>query len=97
MKGGMHAGIVAASAIADGDFSKDRLKEYDKNIRDDIGHEIDKYLKVKDYALSLSDEELDSVADAFQDVEFEKVSTTELVKNLIKVSPKALLKLGKLL
>ena len=97
MKGGMHAGIVAASAIADGDFSKDRLKEYDKNIRDDIGHEIDKYLKVKDYTLSLSDEELDSVADAFQDIEFEKVSTTELVKNLIKVSPKALLKLGKLL
>nr|WP_302578527.1 NAD(P)/FAD-dependent oxidoreductase [Methanobrevibacter arboriphilus] len=97
MKGGMHAGIVAAGAIADGDFSKDRLKEYDKNIRDDIGHEIDKYLKVKDYALSLSDEELDSVADAFQDIEFEKVSTTELVKNLIKVSPKALLKLGKLL
>lgn len=97
MKGGMHAGIVAASAIADGDFSEDRLKEYDKNVRDDIGHEIDKYLKVKDYALSLSDEELDSVADAFQDVEFEKVSTTELVKNLIKVSPKALLKLGKLL
>lgn len=97
MKGGMHAGIVAAGAIADGDFSEDRLKEYDKNIRDDIGHEIDKYLKVKDYALSLSDEELDSVADAFQDIEFEKVSTTELVKNLIKVSPKALLKLGKLL
>lgn len=97
MKGGMHAGIVAASAIAGGDFSEDRLKEYDKNVRDDIGHEIDKYLKVKDYALSLSDEELDSVADAFQDIEFEKVSTTELVKNLIKVSPKALLKLGKLL
>lgn len=97
MKGGMHAGIVAAGAIADGDFSEDRLKEYDKNIRDDIGHEIDKYLKVKEYALSLSDEELDSVADAFQDIEFEKVSTTELVKNLIKVSPKALLKLGKLL
>jgi digeranylgeranylglycerophospholipid reductase len=97
MKGGMHAGIVAANAIADGDFSEDRLKEYDKNVRDDIGHEIDKYLKVKDYALSLSDEELDSVADAFQDIQFEKVSTTELVKNLIKVSPKALLKLGKLL
>ncbi|OQD58196.1 dehydrogenase [Methanobrevibacter arboriphilus JCM 13429 = DSM 1125] len=97
MKGGMHAGIVAAGAIADGDFSEDRLEEYDKNIRDDIGHEIDKYLKVKDYALSLSDEELDSVADAFQDIQFEKVSTTELVKNLIKVSPKALLKLGKLL
>lgn len=97
MKGGMHAGIVAANAISDNDFSEKRLKEYDSNVRDDIGHEIDKYLKVKDYALSLSDKELDSVADAFQDIKFEKVSTTELVKNLIKVSPKALLKLGKLL
>jgi len=97
MKGGMHAGQTAANAISEGDFSKENLKSYDKNVRDDIGYEINKYLKVKDYALSLSDEELDSVAEAFQDIKFEKVSTTELVKNLVKVSPKALLKLGKLL
>ena len=57
---------------------------------------ISNYLKVKDYMLTLSDSELDSIAEAFQDVEFEKVSTTELVKKLIKVSPKALIKLGKL-
>jgi digeranylgeranylglycerophospholipid reductase len=95
MTGGMHAGITAAEAIAEDDFSEKRLKQYDKDVRDDIGHEIDKYLKVKDFALSLSDEELDSVAIAFQDIEFEKVSTTELVKSLVKVSPKALLKLGK--
>ncbi|MBZ9571006.1 NAD(P)/FAD-dependent oxidoreductase [Methanobrevibacter sp. TMH8] len=97
MKGGMHAGKVAANAIADEDFSEKYLKQYDKNVREDIGDEISKYLKVKDFALSLSDEELDSVADAFQDIQFEKVSTTELVKNLIKVNPKALLKLGKLI
>ena len=97
MKGGMHAGIVAAEAISKGDFSEDSLKIYDKNVRDDIGGEISKYLKVKDFALSLSDEELDSVADAFQDIKFEKVSTTELVKNLVKVNPKALIKLGKLI
>ena len=97
MTGGMHAGIVAGEAIADGDYSEKRLKQYDKNVREAIGDEIDKYLKVKDYALSLSDEELDSVAKAFQDIEFKKVSTTEIVKNLVKVSPKALVKLGKLL
>jgi len=97
MTGGMHAGKVASEAIADEDYSEERLKQYDKNVRDDIGHEIDKYLKVKDFALSLSDEELNSVAKAFQDIEFKKVSTTELVKNLVKVSPKALLKLGKLI
>jgi digeranylgeranylglycerophospholipid reductase len=97
MTGGMHAGKVASEAIADNDYSAKRLKQYDKDVRSDIGDEIDKYLKVKDYALSLSDSELDSVAIAFQDIDFEKVSTTELVKNLVKVSPKALLKLGKLI
>ncbi|MDD4594927.1 MAG: NAD(P)/FAD-dependent oxidoreductase, partial [Methanobacteriaceae archaeon] len=51
---------------------------------------------VKDYLLSLNDKELNSVANAFQDIEFEKANTEELVKNLIKVSPKAVLKLGKL-
>ena len=97
MKGGMYAGKTAANAISNGNFSEKELKKYDKSIRDDIGAEIDKYLKVKDFALSLSDEELDAVADAFQDIEFEKVSTTEIVKNLVKVNPKALLKLGKLI
>ena len=73
-----------------------RLMEYERDCRERIGKEPDRYLKVKDYMLTLSDSELDSIAEAFQDVEFEKVSTTELVKKLIKVSPKALIKLGKL-
>lgn len=97
MKGGYYAGKAAASAVAKMDFSEKALKEYDESIRADIGPEINKYLKVKEYLLSVSDEELDSIADAFQDIDFEKVSTTELVKSLVKVSPKALLKLGKLI
>ena len=43
----------------------------------------------------LSVEELDSIAHAFEGESFEKISTTEIVKKLIKISPKALLKLGK--
>jgi len=96
MKGGMLAGRVAAAAISEGDVTAKRLAEYEKLCREELGDEIEMYLKVKDYMLTLSDGELDSIAEAFQDVEFEKVSTTELVKKLIKVSPKALLKLGKL-
>ena len=34
-------------------------------------------------------------AHAFEGESFEKISTTEIVKKLIKISPKALLKLGK--
>ena len=96
MTGGMLAGRVAAAAVSEGDVSKKRLSEYERLCREEIGKEIDRYLKVKNYMLTLSDSELDSIAEAFQDVEFEKVSTTELVKKLIKVSPKALIKLGKL-
>ena len=61
-----------------------------------MGHDMDKYAKVCDYLWSLSDEELNSIAHAFQDMEFTKVSTTELVKAVIKVQPKAALKLGKM-
>ncbi|MBU4534519.1 MAG: NAD(P)/FAD-dependent oxidoreductase [Euryarchaeota archaeon] len=96
MTGGMIAGKLAAEAISEGDLSRKKLKKYEDECQEAIGKSINKYLKVKDYMLTLNDGELDSIAEAFQDVEFEKVSTTELVQKLVKVSPKALLKLGKL-
>jgi digeranylgeranylglycerophospholipid reductase len=96
LEAGKYAGEVAAEAIKEGDCSKKRLKEYEKICKTEIGDSFNKYFKTKEYMLSLSDEELDSIAEAFQDYEFEKISTSELVKLLIKVSPKALLKLGKL-
>ena len=97
MTGGMYAGKVAAEAIAAGDCSKKFLKKYDEEVRKELKSEIDKYKKPQEFLLSLSDDELNDIAKAFQDVNFEKISTTELIKNLVKVSPKALLKLGKLI
>lgn len=96
MTGGMYAGQVAAKAIAEDNCSSKFLKQYKKLVEDDMGDEMHKYFKVTDYLMSLSDEELDKIADAFQDVEFTKVSTSQLIKSLIKVSPKAVVKLGKL-
>jgi len=96
MTGGMIAGQVAADAIKDKDYSKKRLTEYKDKAKTEIGDSFIKYLKAKEYLLSLSDEELDSIADAFQDAELDSINTSELIKLLIKVSPKALLKLGKL-
>ena len=95
MTGGMYAGQVAAEAIKKGDCSAKFLKKYDKLVRDDIGDEIKKYAVVQDYMLGLKDEDLDKIAHEFVDVDFSKVSTTQLVKSLIKVSPSAALKLGK--
>lgn len=96
MQGGLIAGEVAAAAVKDGDTSEKRLSEYDKRCKKEIGDSFNKYMKSRDYLESLSDEELDSIAKAFNETEFERISTTELIKVLVKVSPKALLKLGKM-
>jgi len=96
MQGGRIAGQIAAAAINDDNFSAKRLFEYDKRCQEEIGDSFKKYMKARDYLDSLSDEELDSIANAFNETEFERISTKELLKVLIKVSPKALLKLGKL-
>ena len=61
-----------------------------------MGDDMQKYTKVCDYLWTLDDDDLNSIAHAFQDMEFTKISTTELVKAVIKVQPKAALKLGKL-
>jgi len=96
MLGGRIAGQVAAQAVADGDYSHKNLKVYDKLCEDELGESFKKYLKAKEYLLSLSDEELDDIADVFKDSDFETINTSEMVRKLIKISPKALLKLGKL-
>ena len=96
LEAGMYAGEVAAAAVKDEDYSEKSLMEYQEKCKNEIGNSFDKYLKTKDYMLSLSDSDLDSIAKAFQNTEFENISTKELIKLLIKVSPKALLKLGKL-
>lgn len=96
MQAGLYAGEVAAAAIKQGDYSENNLKKYQDRCEESINIKFKRDLKVKDYLLSLSDEELDSIAEAFQDIEMDNINTAELIKNLVKVSPKALLKLGKL-
>jgi digeranylgeranylglycerophospholipid reductase len=96
MIGGMHAGIVAAEAIVEKDYSEKRLQQYDKNVREAIGNEIDKCLKIKNFVFSLSDSELNSIAKTFKDTDFKKVNNIEIIKNLVKFSPKSLIKLSKL-
>lgn len=96
MTGGRIAGEVAAKAIKNGFWSAKDFKEYKKRCQEEVGDSFKKYLKTKEYMLSLSDEELDSIAEAFQETDFDVINTSELIKKLVKVSPKALLKLGKI-
>lgn len=96
MQSGRIAGEVAANAIENVNWSFESLKEYEKRFHDEIGNSLKKYLKAKEYLLSLSDEELDSIAKAFQESEFENIGPSVLLKKLVNISPKAMLKLGKL-
>ncbi len=96
MLGGRIAGQVAAQAVIEGDYSEKSLEIYEELCENEVGKSFEKYLKAKNYLLSLSDEELDQIAEAFQDSDFESINTAEMIRKLVKISPKALLKLGKL-
>jgi digeranylgeranylglycerophospholipid reductase len=87
---------VAAQAVIEGDYSEKSLEIYEELCEAELGKSFEKYLKAKNYLFSLSDEELDQIAEAFQKSDFETINTAEMVRKLVKISPKALLKLGKL-
>ena len=93
MRAGDIAGEVAAKAVAWGDVSEKKLNEYEKRWREQMGKRFKRYLKAKEVFLSMSDEELDQLAKALQEVEFEKISLTDMLKVLMKVSPKLMWKL----
>ena len=78
------------------DYSKKNLKEYVNLTEENIGKNYDKYKKAKEYLLSLDDDELNKIAHEFVKVDVDEISPKTLIKLLIKVSPTALLKLGKL-
>ncbi|MEN4007071.1 MAG: NAD(P)/FAD-dependent oxidoreductase [Methanobacterium sp.] len=96
MQAGLIAGEVAANAIENGNCSHKNLEEYEKRFQEEIGNSFKKYLKAKEYFLSLSDKELDSIAKAFQGSDFEHISPSTLLNKLVNISSKAMLKLGKL-
>ncbi len=96
LESGVYAGIVAADAIESGDYSAKNLKEYVKLTDENIGKGYDKYKKAKEYLLSLNDDELNDIAHEFVKQDINEINPKTMVKLLIKVSPKALLKLGKL-
>jgi digeranylgeranylglycerophospholipid reductase len=96
MQGGLIAGEIAAAAVKEGDTSEKRLSNYDERCEKEIGDSFNKYMESRKYLKSLSYEEFDLIVKAFNETEFERISTAELLKVLVKVSPKALLKLGTL-
>jgi digeranylgeranylglycerophospholipid reductase len=97
MRAGDIAGEVAAKAAASGDVSEKKLEEYEKRWRELLEKKLQRYLKAKEVLLGMSDEELDKLAIALRGVEFEKISLTDMLKVFMKVSPKLMWKLKRLM
>jgi len=93
MRAGNIAGEVVAKAVKDGDTSEKRLNEYEKRWREKMGKRLEKYLKAKDVFLSLSDRELDELAETLSKVKFDKISVMGMIRVLVKKHPKLLWKL----
>jgi digeranylgeranylglycerophospholipid reductase len=97
MRAGTIAGEVAAKAVGEGDPSEKRLMEYEKRWREKMWKRLNRYLKAKEVLLELKDEEMDELAKALREVEFDRISLMEMLKTLVKANPKLLWKLKGLL
>lgn len=93
MRAGNIAGEVAAKAVAEGNTSEKRLMEYDRRWRKLMEKRLERYLRAKEVLLSMSDEEMDKLAKVLREVDFDKISLTDMLKVLMKVNPKLMWKL----
>ena len=93
MRAGNIAGEVAAKAVSEGNTSEKRLSEYEERWRELMGKRLKSYLKAKNVFISLTDDDLDRLAEALSKVKFDKISLTDMLKALIKAHPKLLWKL----
>ena len=93
MRAGNIAGEVAAKAVSEGDTSEKKLSEYERLWRELMGKRLERYLKAKNVLISLTDDEMDQLAETLSKVKFDKISLMEMLKTLIRAHPKLLWKL----
>lgn len=96
MLGGMTAGRVAAKAIKEGDYSADRLKEYETKYSEITQDAIPKLSVAQEVFLSLSDKDLNQIVGAFVDLDYKNMSVSDILKVFLKISPRIALKFRKL-
>lgn len=97
LESGMIAGQVAARAIKEEDYSEDNLQEYSDYVDENIGKKFKKLITVRDFIYNLEDDDMNAYLGAIAKANITKLSTKALLKAMIKVSPRKLLKLRKLL
>lgn len=97
LESGMIAGRVAAKAIKNRDYSEEKLQEYADYIDSHLGKKFKKYIAIRDVLYNSSDEDLDEYITALANANITKLSTKALIKVVMKISPRKLFKLRKIL
>ena len=97
MLGGMTAGKVAAKAIIDKDYSKERLEEYYIKYDEITQGAIPKLKVAHEVYRSLDDKDLNQIIHAFAEIDLKTMAPNDILKVLLKTSPRIVLKLTKLL
>ena len=97
MLGGMTAGQVAAKAIAEGNYSKERLKEYETLYDKHTSGAIPKLAVAREVYLSLSDDDLNQIINTFNKIDYKNMAPKDILKSFFKLSPRLALKFGKLI
>lgn len=97
LESGMIAGRVAARCIKDEDYSESNLQEYADYVEEHIAKKFRKYINIRDFLYNLSDDDLNEYIGGLAKANIKTLSTKSLLKALIKISPRKLLKLRKLL
>lgn len=97
MLGGMTAGKVAAKAIIDKDYSKERLEEYYIEYDEITQGAIPKLKVAHEVYRSLDDKDLNQIIHSFAELDLKTMAPNDILKVLLKTSPRIVLKLTKLL
>lgn len=97
LESGMIAGRVAARCVKENDCSQSNLSEYSDYIEEHIAKKFRKYINIRDFLYNLEDDDLNEYITALANADIRTLSTKSLIKALLKVSPRKLLKLRKLL
>ena len=83
--------------IKEDNLSEENLQEYSDYVDENIGKKFKKLITVRDFIYNLEDEDMNEYIGAIANANITKLSTKALLKAMIKVSPRKLLKLRKLL
>lgn len=69
------AAKVAAEAVSENDFSEKKMAEYEKRWKKELGRELDIGMRVHDYRMKLTDEEMNRIFDELNDPEILELIT----------------------